>query len=708
MTVSTYFTEELQTVDAGKAFSYVIDGTYAENEYSVSGWEVRAGSETAQGHGAYAALYDMGFRFWTPQHTTYPVSVPSGGVTIAKRENNWPYTRIFLSYGYDASASAQSAAYERWRIIRSLNDVRRPSGQTWLSIINAINAEDSFFTNNPTYLAASDLFNLDNGAIEAAVAARVGAYIGQNLNAYDRMAFGVSDASPYDSDEIVRFSNAVITAARQENANAHINILAYANCVLPSTIDCNPGITVDVTLGFNNGGIGYPAMVEGWGAKAEDVGLGGYGDIAAWGTYQLMTGGWRRKTYQDGNIINVPAYSAAGVQMMDCEHGGNFFKNLIADNHAFKYWQTGSSTYDAVLNEAVTLLFGGDSLVADLYQLWGTGSINDATLRQSCAIVDAMADTWYRLKFRQLLALNMQHRKMTYRDAAFSPTYYSKTEQNLRWYYGLANDDFHAYAYARRLANGPPVSVDRPDLVFDAAPHWKRYPAAPTDTDYTGLRDELTARVADVPAVIADLTDLVIVPTVPSGLVGSGATANSTVNIAKEARTLYVLGPGTLTIDYSDSTIPQEVHTVPAGLNIYETVGAGRITYPPGTLWWDGSETITVHYSDWSTWSEAFQDWYVYLPQTTRGRYRIIAGQLRISDSGTQYSYVNKYEPPNWTGVDPAILLPGVAKISANPTANGITLYNTNLFYGLTPHLTLMPRALAKAEFPSISFGKVA
>lgn len=708
MAVSTAFNEELAAVDAGKSFSYVLNAeTYGQNEYSVSGYTVTGGSEHAQAQGAERALHNLGFRHYSPQRTHRPETLPAEGVTIAKRENAMPFTRMFLNYGFDAGSATASAAFVRWQTLNNLADQRRTVGQTWLSIINGINAQDGFFTNNPDNLYKSDTFLIDDGSVEAANADRVGAYIAGLLTASggNFQAFGVSDGSPYSSDEIVRFSNAVISKVRETVPDAILGVLAYATAAAPPSIDC-PDLYAQVALGFGSAGLGYPALIAGWGARTGGIGLRAYGDIGAWDGFLPMSDGIRRRNYW---VSSHPLadYLSDGANSINMETSANFAKNIVSHYHTLRFWKDGNSDYETICAEIVNNIYDGDEAVYDLFLFLADNSLSDVKYLGACDLIDEMPDTWYRLEFRQMMALAIQHRRLRYRTASHSGQYFSRLEQNLRWWRGLRDGGFHSYVYERQLANANTGNNGRPDLSFDAGPHWRRYPVAPTDADYIALRDDLTARVtARLPAEVANQDDMVVVDVMPTGSAGSSESVISTKAYCQTRATIYAQGPGDLIITPTDTTLAAETYELPSGLYSFDVPSGFVAEFESGLLWIDAYDGTSYDYSTWPFTPQ--QNYWLYVPKIVRGKIDMRCGvRLTIYDSGGQHDIKEQYPPftesPN---PDPNTILPGVCRVQTSLIRGVVFLGNVNRYFSLHPRKMLMPKALAKAEFPSISFGR--
>lgn len=710
LTVSTFFNEELALVDPTKSFTYALNAsTHGENEYSVVGWTVTGGSEEAQAMGASRALYDLGFRFYSPQRSHYPASVSSGGVTIAKREDAMPFARFFCSYGWGGVTSAADA-FDRWATLNCLLDQRRTVGQTWLSVINAINAQDSFFTNNPTYLAASDLFNLDNGAIEAAVVDRVAAQIVASITASggNFYPFGVSDGSSYTSDEIVRFSNAIIARVRETIPDATLGILAYSNAAAPPTIDC-PDLYVQVALAYGDAGLGYGELINQWGAKAGGVGLRAYGEIPAWNGFLPMNASFNGRDYWSVSHP-LPNYIASGANAINMETAGNFVQSIVSHYHTLMIIKNGSSDYDSVQAEIVQNVFDGDSAVADLFTFWAGNETTDGRILQSCSYIDAMADSDYKLEFQQFLAVTIAHQKFEYKTNKYSPTFFRRVEKNLRWWHGLRFGPFQSYPYTRRISYTGIIG-GRTDLDDGASPHWARYPVAPTAADYAAMRDDLQNRLTQSqPAEVAQIDDLVIVDVMPEGAAGDETSVPSTIGYCNsQGVKIYVQGPGDLTLQQFGLTQTTETITFGAGLYSFVVADTFRVDFGSGLVWIDAYEGANFDYSQWTPSGDTPQPMWMFVPEMVRGKQAIwCETRFSIADKIGNRQIKETWAPYSEFMIDPRNIETGIVRVRTNLARGEVRLLNVNRYLSLHPRKMLMPRALAKAEFPSVSFGKVA
>ena len=689
MPVSTRFNDELQIVAPGQSFTYVVNPAWGENEFQVSGFAVTAGSEFACEQAASEALYQMGFRFWTPYKTTRPSSVSGAGVTISRREFVFPYQNIFPNYGF--ANNAVNTPWEAWRTLNKVSDSRRPVGHAWPAIISQINREDGFFTANPTYIIGAPGgeatgFNLNIGSTDRAILIeRVAEYLAANLNEGNRASFDPQDGSPWNSTVAFTFANEVAAMVREEVPTALLGMYAYSNHSAPVAFDC-PHLYCQVALGFNDQGIGYPALVAAWGARVPEIALRGYGMIAAQGEWGPFEPGILRRS----SLSDYDSYIASGANGINLETSTHWVPSVIGHNFAIRYWRDGVTTYETVLADAVTRLFENDSRVSDLYMLWSepAGGEFPSTMARSNQIIASMPDTAYRLEFQQYMAWLMRLRLLSSGTPTHSPEYFVRLEKLLRWSKGMElTGQVQYYAVARQLANSNTSANGRPDLSFGANAHWFRFPAAPTAQDFTEAA-AVYAKLDERQPEIEDTT-LVLANTTTDNPAPLSASDYYCWGVAKYA----YLGPGTLTVNYESPSIPDTVTEYPAGLHFVTVNTNARVSFSGGLLFLYNFPSVRLEPS--STGGNRF----IYLPRGSRGRVRLTNARTSLYDPNNVRYDISNWTPPFASNINnPQRLLPGMLRVD-NTLTRGVGLYDGfNRWFSPSRHRMLMPKALAERE----------
>lgn len=695
----TNFNMELAALDPARAFSFTLDPIYGANEWSVDGYHVRAGSDAAVAHGASEALYRLGYRFWTPQKTTRPDSLPPEGVTLPRQSFRYPHVRMFFNYGFGSGTAIRNrlgAEYATWANLVCFDDDRRPVGHAYPAIINAINAEDGFFIDNPGYVygtGSSQTFALDIGEPGlGAIKERVAAHLAANLNAYNRASIDPQDGSTWSSEQVFGFANDVVALVRQQVPDAMLGLYGYAGHRQPVTFPC-PHLYVDLARGFNDLGIGYLAIGKLWAQVVPEFGLRCYGDIAAWQ-------GWSRHipaTY----LADFAEHHADGAVGISMETSANWTKNVIAKQHWQRHWRDGVTTYDDVLSDAVDRLYGGDARVGELFSYW-SGQENvpgSYGLERAARIVSAMPDTDYRAEFERYLTFAMQDNRLHSRVTAHTPQYFSGLERNMRATAAQeASGEIHHYAYIRQRANANTTQNGRPDLSFNANPHWGRHPEPYMRADFDVLRAEvqrLTAR----PIALEDKR-LVLVDTTPwPGAAVSEAKGFVTLGLV----TFVFAGPGTVTVRYASAAKTDENLSFGKGLHQF-TIGAGATTtWSSGMLFlslFPEARLDPMFEND----SNYLNRW-MYVPAVSKGKVTLSSGvRIRVYDRTSQFN-VKQARPPFSTGMDdPRFIEPGIVRVDNVNTRGTHSSGNINPFVSPTPYTMLMPFDLAVREFPGIVF----
>jgi hypothetical protein len=686
---SALFNAEVALVDPARQFTYTINPAWGENEWGVSGWLVTAGSDAALEHGASEALHSMGFRWWTPQKTTRPASLPVGGVNLPRQQFVMPYMNMYLNYGFNDAARQDE--YSRWATLNNVADQRRPVGHAWSAIINWANAQDSYYTNNPGLLitAGSPSFNLTDPVARAANLAKCVEWCRLNINEFQRCHFDPADGDTQSSELVFAFANDVVAELRATtHPGAMLGLYAYAGHRAPVAFPC-PYLYVQVALGFNNLGIGYQALVQQWGAAASEVALRGYGDIAAQDGWLPAYSGITQSQFF---LNEYPGYIASGANGINMETSGNWLKNLVGHWHGLRYWKTGQGTHASALAEMLPALFNNDAAVADLYNLWGspTAQLTDDLIYRSCQIVDAMQQP-HRAEFRRYMTFVMRDRQLARMGATRDGFYMTRLEQNLRWAWGMVADGtVHSYAYARQLANTNVTANGRPDLNVGGSPHWRRFPAYSTDGDYVAMRDELAPRVAR--ATVFDDPELVEVTVSPTGQAAAlltPATDYTTLGLA----VFVVVGPSTVTTDYVDAFRPTEVREFGAGLHTFSIAASATTSWVGGRVYLQAYPVVRLDPSV----SAGFR--WAYVPRISRGKLRISSGsRITITDSVGRKDIAQNFAPFGSGMANPQTVVPGVVRVDNINTRGTHQFGNLNPFISPLPTVQLMPRALAQRE----------
>ncbi len=691
------FDAELAAVDATRSFTQSINPSYGENEWSVAGYAITAGSDTAVQHGASEALYQLGYRFWTPAKRTRPGVLPSGGVILPRQEFSFSYIRQFFNYG--AGGGNTGADLKLWNELQCVDDTRRPVGHAYPAIINAIDAQDRFFSNNPNYMtgsvgSATNSFNLDlTGSDYTALINRVAEHLAVNLNAQKRASIDPNDGSTWASEQVFGFANDVAAVIAQAEPDVMLGLYAYAGHRAPVSFQC-PRLYVDIARGFNNLGIGYLAMGKLWSEVVPEFGLRCYGDIAAWDGYMRHL----PARYLD-DFAEHATDGAVGISM---ETSGNWTKNLIAKQHWVRHWRNGTTTYQDVLLDAVDKLYEGDSRVADLFTFWSTSSASASTLGMvhAAKIVDAMPDTEYRAEFERYLSIALTHEKLhSSRIVEFSGPYFTGLERNLRASKAAeADSEFHHYAYARRMANSNTGSNGRSDLSFEANPHWERFPLAYDHADFLAALGEAEQQLVQRPSELRD-ENLIVVETEPY----LGATPSVAVSYNTEGSATFVfLGPGTVTIDYGTETTKNDILSFGSGLHQFTITGKATTTWTGGILFLSlyPATRLEPNLGD----RIGLQRW-AYAPRIVAGKVSVSSGsRIRFGTADGRFD-IRESRPPFTSGfADPRGLPSGVVRIDNVNTRGVHQLTNLNPYVSPTPYRMLMPFALAQREFPDMVF----
>ncbi len=683
MTIAAEFNEELNLVDPTRAFTTQSRySDYGENEWSVSGWTIYGGSDEACEQGASEAMYQMGYRWYTPEWTVRPLSLPSGGITLPRQEFAFPHFYLFYNYGYASWATYKEAAFNRWRALNCANDRRRPAGHAWPSLISAIEAVDGFFTANPTYMTgtighAGASFNLDiTGTDYDALVDRVAIEVLNRL-IDGRTNFDPQDGAIWSSDQVVAFANAVVAKVQETVPDAELGIYAYASHRDAPTID-GPSIYTLVSTGF---GGNYIQLVQDWGAKVKSVGLRGYGIIAAQDEYSPFRGGIRNDGAFENELISYTSFMASGCNALSMESTGHHIPALVGHYALFRMMRTGNvNSHELVRADLLAHLPEFTDATKALYYFWGASSANAFTHAKTYALIDALPDnalstqirryrTWYRYVMLKVNPLR----------SGRSGTYFSRLERALRFGKALQDDGIlHGYAYGRQEANTH-IQPDRPDLHTGANPHWVQHGEYPTQTLYDTLKLEeqsslqRPAFLDDTTLALCEVTPLIAPPQVP-------ATSFET----SDGNPDYVfVGPGDVTTQSG---------TVTYGPGLHRFNATGLVSFNGGLLFVSSFPDIKIDDGD------HLGDQWLYIPKAVRGRaYLSCDIRLTLRDANQSFD-IGPHIPPFGIKDDPRQLQIGQCRFSWGGVRGTVQNLNCNPWISPQYDRALMPMALATRE----------
>lgn len=712
MPLNPVFHEELHVVDASRTFSEVIDPSYDENEWSVTGWELRAGSDAALEHAASEAMYRLGFRWFTPYSEVRPGTLPQGGVTLPKQQFAFPHINVLVNYGFGPNDNVKGA-FDRWATLMCVKDDRRPHGHVWESIIKDNAAH--FNANRDHWIDLVDnsvevveestnalSFVLDNATARASNLAICVSYLRTVMTAESReiARFDADDGDRWDSDTIFGFANDVAAELRATtHPNAVLNLYAYAGHRAPPSFNC-PHLGVQVALGFNDLGLGYPELVRRWGLVCPRVDLRGYGDVAAQKGFLPCNSGIVRREFFTGPYRE---YVAAGANGLNMETSTNWAINIVSHWHMIRFCRYPTHTYSDARDEVVTHVFDGDPKATEFFDVLGDPlRKNDAFTRSLlCEIVDQMQAGPTRTALERYLTICQRHMELTggtstsgfFNNRPSTMTegkYFSLLESVLRNAAALEETgELHYYSYVRQMANANTSNNGRADLSFSNQPHYQRFPQASSPEDFQAVRQQLRRETLRPSALVFEtLDDLVLVDVTPKGIAAANQSA---------AEDFYTEG-GARFVVWNDTAGPITV------THSYENENFGSVAedYPPGVHWSEIDRNATTTWSGGKVFLLAFpsvrmdpsvggQRW-AYLPKNVQGKYRLTsASRLTIFAENGRFDISSE---------TPQGITPGVVRVDRVNTRGVHRFINVCPFISPLPDKMLMPRALSDVEFP--------
>lgn len=708
MAISTAFNEELAVVDGTKSFTFTINtGTHTENEFSVAGYTVTAGSDAAAEHGAVEALYELGYRFWTPYRRKRPGSLPSGGVTIAKTQRSMPFCRMYYNYSFHPlDPTNGSADFDRFVVLNGCDDDRRPVGHAWGTWYND---DTAWFNANPSYwslVGSRVVFDLANATAFEQLAQRAAFWIDNTsyLNAFNRGAWDAPDGDTLGSDLVWPWAARVVAILRSTYSitDAELGVYAYAGHRDYRGVagEDLTGVYGQVALGFNDLGEGYPSLVDGWGNALGTgmLSLRGYGDIAAQGGYRIPYGASTNLNF----LLDYPSFITSGANGVNFETSGNWIKNVISHYTMMRVWAKGgtpATIFASVLSEYIADQCSNDSAVADLYNLWGKGGReNGFVLRQSMQIVDSMTGA-HKERYLQFMALQTEFERAILRQ--YDGPYFTGVEKAMRWAEWLYREDgsVHNYSIQRQEAGvGRTTNQGRADLDITGSPqpHYFRFPAAPTTSDINNERALLERDYAypEVAEPSDDMADWVeVTPPTPAGLANGSFTDANAIATRYTARFIYS-GPGNVTITNTDATGTANVTSYGSGLHDITVIGEKTVTWSAGNMYLIPVPTVFVE--SLAATGNGGVLW-AFLPPSLTGWHLIEASsRLSIYDEDGRHD-CRRRDDDFATWFPPQDLKTGTVCVF-HQTTGEFTLAGANPAISTSRTTMLMPRSLAERE----------
>jgi hypothetical protein len=288
------------------------------------------------------------------------------------------------------------------------------------------------------------------------------------------------------SDRVFHLANEVARRLREKRPEAWVGLYGYSSHRLPSTIDVEPNVYVQVAMGFNRTQYTLPELVERWSEKVEAVGLREYYGVEAWdwGLPGRMRGG-----HVDYHAEWIPYYAARKVNAVNAETNANWGGQSLGLYVASGLMWNPRADAGALVDEFLTLCFADvaepmrafyakldsapplrPAALLPLFEALDAASRKTQHPEVQARLVDLMAYLVYVAEFRRFdLARSRQSER--------GNEYYAALRPLMEYAWRIRHRDVvHYYALARRLCNGLPVKDGRPEFYMfnkDQPPVWQ-------------------------------------------------------------------------------------------------------------------------------------------------------------------------------------------------------------------------------------------
>lgn len=429
MSITTFHAQELAKLPGSYSLVYVAPAPghdYDEWSITTSGnvITISAGNDEAAEQGAWRALYELGYRAYTPNIYHIPANnVGLGWAPITTRKDVLPYNKVFFNYGV---APSQQAANEKWTLINTCGDERRSYGHRWGSLKKAM---VTYFAANPSHWVGTDNSGSFNVALTGAeraqcVSAVVDELIAQGFSNRNHTHYDPNDGDTNPTDDVMQWCEDTLIELRSRTGfGTHtLGIYVYANHRTPPTGSyptCKAGLEGQVAIGFNSVGLGYDELTRQWAPFLKAIGTRRYGDIYAQRGMMFQTKTARSTQFSDEGLVDMPGLIASGlgVDAQTLETSGNWTLSIVGH-----YWNIlfahgvavgGKEEYYQILDEMIVNIFGGDQKVREWFEAidapnWKTNKANIARL---VMIIDGLTTCPEdrKLEFQQYMHMCWNH-----------------------------------------------------------------------------------------------------------------------------------------------------------------------------------------------------------------------------------------------------------------------------------------------------------
>ena len=475
------YEDELNRVSEAADLEVSVDPSLDRHAFAINTvnttFLVRGGSEYACDVACARLLREQGFRYWSPQIDSIPIALRP--VTL-EGEIVWR-SRLFLQYGHwriqplAEEGNRLKEAYERWAKLVGVWENRAPTGHSWGSIRDRLEARGEL--PDGLFFEDTDQLNIYHPeAVSAVVADRVRLLLSLRANEPDAGHYMVSieaadgqdigpDGVPYTPDQYFGWANEVAKGVREAIPDAWVSSYAYSNHRVPPSFQLEPNLHVEVTTAFSMGGYeSYDALIAAWierASSAEQIGERSFPSVHEWtwgypGAARACSGiSWRE---------TLPKRHALGLRTWNGQTNGNWMVQLYGTQCLIEWLLTGECDEDRILTELTDQVFGSSPEARELFSYWATMPATNAFMWANSYELVARIDSD---DLRDAVMMAYDHWQWVQRGSVLGDDeFVTLLEKSANI---AATDAYHSYAEQRRLGNGL-IKKDWPELWMFALP----------------------------------------------------------------------------------------------------------------------------------------------------------------------------------------------------------------------------------------------
>lgn len=358
------------------------DGAFSRDDYVLrsagEGVYILGATPLAAQFGMWDLLYRAGYRYFFP-HEDWEIvpDMPEWSVALDVRESPDYYVRRGPRGA--SRMRRQPWALEGWRRWQVRNRTASSFSLSTGHVYNrVIRANQDAFDENPEYWGLVDGDRTSRAQPNVAHPDVQQIFIDYALNTLrndpgrDSVSMEPRDGNPWSeseesrgvgrpSEQAVFIANKVAEAVVEEFGEVkYVGMYGYSHHSPPPRMDVHPNVIVSLATGFIRGGYTFDRMLEGWGERAQKLGIRDFYTKTVFQTRSNFLPGGSRASNTEYMRNRLPEYYAAGARFMnsssDNTWGGNGLGYYLSSRIL---WDIGEADrMDEIIDDFLEKCFG--------------------------------------------------------------------------------------------------------------------------------------------------------------------------------------------------------------------------------------------------------------------------------------------------------------------------------------------------------------